>query len=107
MMPLPIPTAVLDAAFVYGKEVTGYAREAQQAMRRFLAEQFPTTSPVAITRACNAARALLSACYAVGEACRNEAITYDEAERQLAVQCPGFSQETYADAVSYGMFISR
>lgn len=100
--------ALYDAAWLLAKDAGGSsARQMRQAMRSDLGAQFPHASFAELIHACTQARNLLAACYDVGEACRHGAISHQEAARKLSDEFPGFSPECYAEAVSYGMFISR
>lgn len=99
---------LIDAAFAYVqkhgsfKGAPGY-REA----RAELLSRFPDCSRSEVARAYAQARALDKACYNIGDECRAESITREQAEAILEAMFPGFSRATYGVAVSYGMFISR
>ncbi len=107
-MAMFVPEALMDAAWVSIKNGdSSWTRQVRRAMKDELLLQFPDASEDQLSQACAMAKCLLDSCYEVGDACRNEAIPRAEAEATLQDQCPDFSPETYAQAVSYGMYISR
>lgn len=104
--PAPPPVALLDVAFAQAQAGAG-TPEHHRAAKQALAERFPQYGRSQIGGAYRAAQGLLKACYAVGEACRHDALSRPAAEARLAAQFPGFSAAVYRFAVGYGMFISR
>ena len=50
---------------------------------------------------------LADACYDVSDACRAGRLTEPEALASLAARFPGFSAETYRQALSWGAFLTR
>lgn len=97
---------ILDAAFDQARAHSS-SREAQQEAESALSYMFPHASARQIKAAYVAARQLIAACYEIGDACRAEHMTREQAEADLAERFPGFSQRVYGESVSYGLFISR
>ena len=98
----------MDAAFALAKDAPGQSTmEGCEELRAELARRFPEHSRREVAAAYRQARALVNACYDIGDACRAELLTRTEAEAKLAREFPGFSAAVYCAAVSYGMFISR
>ena len=106
--PLKAPPELMDAAWVYIKEnYVHWASGAKRAMAAELGEDFPHARGPQLRHAVFMAKSLFDACYAVGDKCRAEILTREQAEAHLATEFPGFSPDIYARAVSYGWFISR
>lgn len=99
-------TQFMDAAFVQAKDF-GWSQEGHRKAKANLSHLFPQHSRNEIARTYATARALVKACYDVGDRCRAELLTREQAEAFLAKNFPDFGRETYEKAVSYGMFISR
>lgn len=96
---------VLDAAFGLAKQAVpplGHA-EAKDHLRRM----FPALSYEEISEHYLRAAALADACYDAGDQCRDRRMTDAQAVASLRQRFPGFSAETYEQALSWGYFISR
>lgn len=101
-------SALRDGAFAYVKKHGSFkGAPGHRAAKAELLRRFPDCSRSEVARAYAQARALSKACYDIGDQCRAEILTREQAEAILAAKFPGFSDEIYGEAVSYGMFISR
>lgn len=101
-----VPAELLDAAFAQAKEQSSLSNDVQTA-RQQLSLTLLQYSRSQVARAYAQAQRLVGACYDIGDACRAEQMTREQAEALLAQRLPGFSPEVYNQAVSYGLFISR
>ena len=98
-------TRVLDAAFGLAKHAVpplGHAKAKDS-----LQQTFPALSFDEVTELYLRAAALADACYDAGDQCRDKKLTDAQAIASLRQRFPGFSAETYQQALSWGYFISR
>jgi hypothetical protein len=98
-------TRVLDVAFALAKEAVPPLGHAKAKDR--LQQVFPARSFDEITELYLRATALADACYDAGDQCRDKKMTDAQAIASLRQRFPGFSTETYEQALSWGYFISR
>ena len=95
----------MDAAFGLAKQAIpplGHANAKEK-----LQQLFPSLSFDQITELYLRAAALSDACYDAGDKCRDKRTTDAQAITSLREQFPGFSAETYKQALSWGYFLSR
>ena len=96
---------ILDAAFVLAKKAHSPASHAEA--KDQLQTQYPDKSFDEITDDYLRACALADACYDAGD----QLIGHWDRERQilssLRERFPGFSEETYQDALTWGAFLAR
>jgi hypothetical protein len=98
-------TRVLDAAFGLAKQAVpplGHA-EAKDKLQQI----FPALSFDDVTELYLRATALADACYDVGDQCLDKRTTDAQAIASLRHRFPGFSTDTYAQALSWGYFLAR
>lgn len=96
---------VLGAAFELTTQAApplGHAKAKQR-----LQQMFPALSFDEITELYLRATALAGACYDMGDQCRDKKMTDAQAIASMHERFPGFSAETYKEALSWGYFISR
>jgi hypothetical protein len=98
-------TRVLDAAFAVAKQAVPPLGHAEAKDR--LQQRFPALSFDEITELYLRATSLADACYDAGDQCRNKKMRDAQAITSLRQRFPGFSPETYKQALSWGYFISR
>jgi hypothetical protein len=98
-------TRVLDAAFGLAKQAVPPLGHAEAKDK--LQQAFPALSFDEITELYLRATALADACYDAGDQCRDKRMTDTEAIASLRKRFPGFSDEIYQQALSWGYFISR
>src|SRR5436190_16916779 len=98
-------TQVLDAAFGLAKQSLSPLGHAQA--KDSLQQKFPALSFDEVTELYLLATALADACYDAGDQCRDEKMTDAQAVASLRQRFPGFSPETYEQALGWGYFISR
>jgi len=96
---------VLDAAFGLAKQA-GSPRGHIEAKRR-LQQTFPALSSDLTLAFYSRAVALVDACYDAGDQCLDRRTTESEAIASLRQRFPGFSSQTYDQALAWGCFISR
>jgi hypothetical protein len=96
---------VLDTAFGLAKEAVPPLGHAEAKDR--LQQAFPALSFDEITELYLRATSLADACYDAGDQCRDKKMTDAQAITSLRQRFPGFSAETYEQALSWGYFISR
>src|SRR5262245_8832770 len=99
-----VETRVLDAAFGLAKEAVPPLGHAEAKDR--LLQAFPALSFDEVTELYLRATALADACYDAGDQCRDKKMTEAQAITSLRQRFPGFSAETYEQALSWGYFIS-
>jgi len=98
-------TRVLDAAFLLAKQAIpplGHAEAKEK-----LEQMFPSLSYEHITELYLRAAALADACYGTGDQCLDKRMTEEQAIASLRQRFPGFSAETYSQALSWGCFLAR
>jgi hypothetical protein len=96
---------VLDVAFGLAKEAApplGHAQAKDRLQRRFPALSFDEVTELYLR-----ATALADACYDAGDQCLDNKMTEAQAITSLRQRFPGFSAETYEQALSWGYFIAR
>jgi len=98
-------TRVLDAAFGLTTQAVPPLGHAEAKDR--LQQIFPALSFDEVTELYLHASALADACYDAGDQCRDKRMTDAQAITSLRERFPGFSAETYEQALSWGYFISR
>ncbi|HKQ39178.1 MAG TPA: hypothetical protein VJ063_13965 [Verrucomicrobiae bacterium] len=97
-------STLLDAAYHLAKKAHGSSHaEAKDKLQA----QFSATPWDQIVEAYLKGSELAEKCYEVGEVARRERIPDERALQILAERFPGFSRETYNDALTLGWFLSR
>jgi hypothetical protein len=98
-------TRVLDAAFGLAKQATPPLGHAEAKNR--LHQTFPALSFDEVTEMYLRGAALADACHDAGDQCRDKKMTDAQAIASFRERFPGFSAQTYEQALSWGYFISR
>ena len=94
-----------DTAFGLAKQAVpplGHAKAKDN-----LQQTFPALPSNEVAELYLRATALADACYHAGDQCRDNKLTDAQAIASLRQRFPGFSGETYQQALSWGYFISR
>ena len=98
-------TKILDAAFELAQQATPPLGDPHGKEKLHLL--FPKLSIDQVSEFYRRAANLADACYEAADQCRDMRLTDAQAIRSLHERCPGFSTETYAQALSWGYFLSR
>ena len=100
-----INKSVLDAAYKLAKGT--YTATSHAEAKDKLQSEFPNISWDEIAEAYLKGAELVEKCYEIGEAARQNNIPDAQAIEMLKERFPGFSNQTYHDALTLGWFLSR
>jgi len=97
--------AVFDQAYQVAKKANSASSHVEAKDK--LQAKFPDVPWNEILNAYTKASDLVEKCYDIGDAARRENIPDDRSIHMLRETFPGFSNETYNDALTLGWFLSR